>query len=82
MGMRVRLKADFDMTAYPAECQVILKALQKYGMFVADNGGDWFLSGAPDRAGTTTTCGLQEGQGTRLRSREDGRDRDALTTAV
>ena len=31
-----------------AEVQVILKALQKYGMFVADNGGDWFISGAPD----------------------------------
>lgn len=49
MGMRVRLRADFDYSAYPAECQVILRALQKYGMFVADNGGDWFVSGAPDR---------------------------------
>jgi hypothetical protein len=48
MGMRVRLKADFDMSKYPAECQVILRALQKYGMFMADNGGAWFLSGAPD----------------------------------
>ena len=48
MGMRVRLKKDFDTTGYPSEVQVILKALQKYGMFVADNGGDWFISGAPD----------------------------------
>jgi len=48
MGMRVRLKADFDMTGYPAEVKVILKALQTYGMMVADNGGDWFISGAPD----------------------------------
>ena len=48
MGMRVRLKAGFDMAGYPPEVQVILKALQKYGMFVADNGGDWFISGAPD----------------------------------
>jgi len=48
MGMRVRLKADFDLAGYPAECKVILTALQKYGMFVADNGSDWFLSGAPD----------------------------------
>jgi hypothetical protein len=48
MGMRVRLKADFKVDGYPAECQVILRALQKYGMMVADNGGDWFLSGAPD----------------------------------
>lgn len=48
MGMRVRLKADFDIKPFPAEVQVILRALQKYGMFVADNGGDWFISGAPD----------------------------------
>lgn len=48
MGMRVRLKSDFDMKAYPAEVKVILTALQKYGMILADNGGDWFLSGAPD----------------------------------
>jgi hypothetical protein len=48
MGMRVRLKADYDITGFPAPVQVILKALKKYGMFVADNGGDWFLSGAPD----------------------------------
>jgi hypothetical protein len=48
MGARFRLKADFDMSGYPAECKVILTALQKYGMFMADNGGDWFLSGAPD----------------------------------
>jgi hypothetical protein len=48
MGMRVRLKADYDISGFPPECQVILTALKKYGMFVADNGGDWFLSGAPD----------------------------------
>ena len=48
MGMRVRLKASFDVSGYPPECQVILRALQKYGMIVADNGGPWFVSGAPD----------------------------------
>ncbi len=48
MGMRVRLKASFNVLPYPPEAQVILRALQKYGMFVADNGSDWFLSGAPD----------------------------------
>jgi hypothetical protein len=46
--MRVRLKAGYNMAGYPAEVQIILKALQKYGMFMADNGGDWFVSGAPD----------------------------------
>jgi hypothetical protein len=48
MGMRVRLKADYPLAGFPPECQIILRALQKYGMFVADNGGDWFLGGAPD----------------------------------
>jgi hypothetical protein len=48
MGMRVRLKASFDVSPYPAEVQVILRAMKKYGMILADNGSGWFVSGAPD----------------------------------
>jgi hypothetical protein len=48
MGMRVRLKASVDISKFPPECQVILAAMKKHGMIVADNGGDWFVSGAPD----------------------------------
>ncbi|MFS8084292.1 MAG: hypothetical protein ACMG6H_01555 [Acidobacteriota bacterium] len=48
MGMRVRLKASFDISKYSPPIQVILRALKRYGMFVADNGPGWFLSGAPD----------------------------------
>ena len=48
MGMRVRLKAGFSISHYPPEAQVILQALKTYGMILADNGSDWFLSGAPD----------------------------------
>lgn len=48
MGMRVRLRRDFDVAPYPKEAQVILTCLKKYGMILADNGGDWFISGAPD----------------------------------
>jgi hypothetical protein len=48
MGMRVRLKASFNISSYPARVQVILRALKKYGMIVADNGSDWFLSGVAD----------------------------------
>ena len=48
MGMRVRLKAGFDVSGYPAPAQVILRALKKYGMIVADNGSDWYLSGVAD----------------------------------
>jgi hypothetical protein len=48
MGMRVRLKASFDITPFPPEVQVILKAMKAYGMIVADNGSGWYVSGAPD----------------------------------
>jgi len=48
MGMRVRLKANYDISAFPASVQVILTALKKYGMIVADNGSNWYVSGAPD----------------------------------
>jgi hypothetical protein len=48
MGMRVRLRADFDVAGYPANVQVILGAMKKYGMLLADNGSGWYVSGAPD----------------------------------
>jgi hypothetical protein len=48
MGARFRLKASVDISGFSATNQVILAALKAYGMFVADNGGAWFLSGAPD----------------------------------
>lgn len=48
MGMRVRLKADFKIDAYPPTARAVLEALKRYGMLLADNGSDWFISGAPD----------------------------------
>ncbi len=48
MGMRVRLKAGFNQAGYPPQAQVILTALKTYGMILADNGSDWYLSGTPD----------------------------------
>jgi hypothetical protein len=48
MGERLRLKADFDTSNYSPEVETILKAMQEYGVFVADNGIDWALSVAPD----------------------------------
>jgi hypothetical protein len=48
MGLRLRLKASFDTSGYPADDQVILTALKKYGMILADNGSAIFISGAPD----------------------------------
>jgi hypothetical protein len=49
MGERFRLRQDFDVSGFPPHAQAILKGLKKYGMFVADNGGDWLMSIAPDR---------------------------------
>jgi hypothetical protein len=48
MGMRVRLKADVDISSYPPCARVILTALKEYGMMLAQNGQDWFMNGAPD----------------------------------
>jgi hypothetical protein len=48
MGMRMRLKASFDVSGFSANNQVILNALKKYGMIMADNGSSMYLSGAPD----------------------------------
>lgn len=48
MGLRVRLKASVDISQFSSTNQIILRALKTYGMIVADNGGDWFLSGGPD----------------------------------
>jgi hypothetical protein len=47
MGMRVRLKKDVDISSFSPLAQVILTALKKYGIMLIDNGGDWFLLGAP-----------------------------------
>jgi hypothetical protein len=48
MGMRVRLKASFDISGYSPNVQVILRAMKTYGMLLADNGSGWYVSGAPD----------------------------------
>ncbi len=48
MGMRVRLKASFNTSGYHGQALAILRALKTYGMIVADNGSNWYISGAPD----------------------------------
>src|SRR2546430_2434838 len=49
MGLRFRLKASFPVSRYPRQSRIVLQALQRYGMIVADNGSDWYLSGAPNK---------------------------------
>jgi hypothetical protein len=50
MGLRVRLKATYDTGRFRGVSLAVLLALKRYGMFVADNGGDWFISGETNRA--------------------------------
>jgi hypothetical protein len=48
MGLRVRLEAGVDISSYPPQARVVLEALKRYGMILADNGSPWYISGAPD----------------------------------
>lgn len=48
MGARFRLKADYDISGFPPEMQVILQAMKTYGIMLADNGSNWYVTGAPD----------------------------------
>ncbi len=48
LGMRVRLKASYDISGFPPQAKVVLQALKTYGMILADNGSNWYISGAPD----------------------------------
>ena len=50
MGARYRMRADYDCTGFSAEVQVICTAFKTYGMFMADNGGNGYVSGSPDDA--------------------------------
>lgn len=58
MGLRLRLKASFNISSYPADDQVILTALKTYGMILADNGSALFVSGAPDTRWNNTDLNL------------------------
>jgi hypothetical protein len=48
MGLRLRLKASYDISSYTGQSLIILTALKKYGMMVADNGSSWYITGAPN----------------------------------
>ena len=49
MGQRFRLKSGYDISGFPRQARVILKALKRYGLIMSDNGSSWFITGAPDR---------------------------------
>jgi hypothetical protein len=49
MGLRLRLKAGFSLSGFHGQALVVLRALERYGLIVADNGSSWYITGAPDR---------------------------------
>jgi hypothetical protein len=66
MGLRVRLKASFDVGPFPYQARIVLIALKRHGMMIADNGSDWYVSGAPSRGwsnGQLHTLGRVKGSG-------------------
>ncbi len=48
MGLRLRLKASFSLAGFRGESLIVLRALKRYGLIVADNGSPWYITGAPD----------------------------------
>jgi hypothetical protein len=62
MGQRFRLQADFDIAPFSQEVQVLLRALKKYGMILADNGSSWYISGVPDPGWNNDTLVGELGQ--------------------
>jgi hypothetical protein len=48
MGQRLRLKRRYDISRFPRQARIVLSALKRYGMILADNGSSWYVSGAPD----------------------------------
>jgi hypothetical protein len=49
MGARLRLKAVFDLSGFSPKARVVLRAMKRYGLILADNGSDWYFQGARDR---------------------------------
>jgi hypothetical protein len=58
MGLRLRLKADYDLSGFSGQALVILQALKRYGLIVADNGSPWYITGAP--SGKWNEASLEE----------------------
>ncbi len=48
MGLRLRLRAGYSLAGFHGESLIVLRALKRYGLIVADNGSSWYITGAPD----------------------------------
>jgi hypothetical protein len=60
MGLRVRLKASFDLSSFSGPALVILKAMKKYGLILADNASDWYVTGDSDDGWTASMTGIRQ----------------------
>ena len=58
MGLRLRLKASFDLSPYTGPSLVILTAMKQYGIILADNGSNWFITGDSDDGWTPLMDGI------------------------
>ena len=68
MGLRLRLKASYSLAGFHGESLIILRALKRYGLIVADNGSSWYITGAPDPRWNDEDSGTdQAGPGVGLR---------------
>jgi hypothetical protein len=68
MGARFRLRADFDLGGFTPRARTILRAMQRYGLILADNGSDWYVQGTRDGQ-WRTTCPISSRRCPRRRSR-------------
>jgi hypothetical protein len=48
MGLRLRLKSGYNISSYTGHARILLEALKRYGMMVADNGTSWYITGTAD----------------------------------
>jgi hypothetical protein len=58
MGLRVRLKASFDDSTFTGAAKIVTTAMKKYGMILADNGSNWYVSGESDDGWASEMDGL------------------------
>jgi hypothetical protein len=61
MGLRLRLKASFDLSSFSGPSKIVLTAMQEYGIILADNGSDWYISGDSDDDWSPLMDGLVSG---------------------
>jgi hypothetical protein len=75
MGLRVRLRASFEMTPFSGAGKVILVAMQQYGLILADNGSDWYITGDSDDGWSSLMDGVSQAL-----SQVTGNDFEAIDT--